>query len=86
MADKKRIGKQLGGGLPIQPTVGANLQPTVGANLQPTVGATPMGVAAQGQRFGMKHGSKSKSKSKSKGGRVGYSDGGQVRPDGGWTD
>ena len=60
MADKKRVGKQLGGGLPIQPTVGANLQPTVGANLQPTVGATPMGVAAQGQRFGMKHGSKRK--------------------------
>ena len=60
MADKKRVGKQLGGGLPIQPTVGANLQPTVGANLQPTVGATPMGVAAQGQRFGMKDGSKRK--------------------------
>ena len=50
MADKKRVSKQLGGGLPIQPTVGANLQPTVGA--------TPMGVAAQGQRFGMKDGSK----------------------------
>ena len=42
----KRVGKQLGGGLPIQPTVAAS----------------PMGVAAPGRRFGMKHGSKSKSK------------------------
>jgi len=73
-----RAGKQFGGGLPIQPTVGANLQPTVGANLQPTVGAnlqptvgaTPMGGAAPGRRFGMKHGSKSKS------GRVGLKKGG----------
>ena len=65
-----RVGKQFGGGLPIQPTVGANLQPTVGANLQPTVGATPMGGAAPGRRFGMKHGSKSKS------GRVGLKKGG----------
>jgi len=78
----KRVGKQFGGGLPIQSTVGANLQPTVGANPM----GVAAGVAAPGQRFGMKHGSKSKSKSKSKGGRVGYADGGQVRPDGGWTE
>ena len=42
----KRVGKQFGGGLPIQPPVAAS----------------PMGVAAPGRRFGMKHGSKSKSK------------------------
>ena len=41
----KRVGKQFGGGLPIQPAVAAS----------------PMGVAAPGRRFGMKHGSKSKS-------------------------
>ena len=35
-----RTGKQFGGGLPIQPTVAAN----------------PMGVAAPGRRFGVKHG------------------------------
>ena len=72
MADKKRVGKHLGGGLPIQPTVGANLQPTVGANLQPPVGANPMGVADPGRRFGMKHGSKSK------GGRTGLKHGGSA--------
>ena len=76
----KRVGKQFGGGLPTQPVVGANLP----------VGANPMGVAAgvgaPGRRFGMKHGSKKSREKKSTGGRVGYSDGGQVRPDGGWTD
>ena len=46
LAGGKRVGKQFGGGLPIQPAVAAN----------------PMGVAAPGRRFGMKHGSKSKSK------------------------
>ena len=59
-----RIGKQFGGGLPIQPTAGANLQPTVGAN--------PMGVADPNRRFGMKHGSKSK------GGRTGLKHGGSA--------
>jgi hypothetical protein len=67
-----RIGKQFGGGLPIQPTAGANLQPTVGANLQPPVGANPMGVADPSRRFGMKHGSKSK------GGRTGLKHGGSA--------
>ena len=77
---KKRVSKQFGGGLPTQPVVGANLP----------VGANPMGVAAgvgaPGRRFGMKHGSKKSREKKSTGGRVGYSDGGQVRPDGGWTE
>jgi hypothetical protein len=59
-----RTGKQFGGGLPIQPTAGANLQPTVGAN--------PMGVADPNRRFGMKHGSKSK------GGRTGLKHGGST--------
>ena len=44
LAGGKRVGKQLGGGLPIQPTVAAN----------------PMGVAAPVRRFGMKRGGKSK--------------------------
>ena len=44
LADGKRVGKQFGGGLPIQPTVAAN----------------PMGVAAPARRFGMKRGGKSK--------------------------
>ena len=44
LAGGKRVGKQFGGGLPIQPTVAAR----------------PMGVAAPVRRFGMKHGSKSK--------------------------
>ena len=51
LADGKRVGKQFGGGLPIQPTVAAS---PMGA------AAGPMGVAAPGRRFGMKHGSKSK--------------------------
>ena len=53
----KRVGKQFGGGLPIQSTVGANLQPTVGANPM-GVGANQMGVADPRRRLGMKHGSK----------------------------
>jgi hypothetical protein len=44
LAGGKRVGKQFGGGLPIQPAVAAN----------------PMGVAAPGRRFGMKRGGKSK--------------------------
>ena len=53
LAGGKRVGKQFGGGLPMQPTVAANPM---------GVAANPMGVAAPGRRFGMKHGSKSKSK------------------------
>ena len=53
LAGGKRVGKQFGGGLPIQPTVAANPM---------GVAANPMGVAAPGRRFGMKHGGKSKSK------------------------
>ena len=44
LAGGKRVGKQFGGGLPIQPAVAAN----------------PMGVAAPGRRFGMKRGGKGK--------------------------
>ena len=51
LADGKRVGKQFGGGLPIQPTVAANPM---------GVAASPMGVAAPGRRFGMKRGGKSK--------------------------
>jgi len=51
LAGGKRVGKQFGGGLPIQPTVAASPM---------GVAAGPMGVAAPGRRFGMKHGSKSK--------------------------
>ena len=40
LAGGKRVGKQFGGGLPVQPTVTAN----------------PMGVAAPVRRFGMKRG------------------------------
>ena len=40
LAGGKRVAKQFGGGLPIQPAVAAN----------------PMGVAAPGRRFGGKHG------------------------------
>ena len=40
LAGGKRVGKQFGGGLPIQPAVAAN----------------PMGVAAPVRRFGMKRG------------------------------
>ena len=52
LAGGKRVGKQFGGGLPIQPPVAASPM---------GVAANPMGVAAgSGRRFGMKHGSKSK--------------------------
>jgi len=44
LAGGKRVGKQLGGGLPIQPAVAAY----------------PMGVDAPGRRFCMKRGGKSK--------------------------
>ena len=47
LAGGKRVGKQFGGGLPIQPTVAASPM---------GVAASPMGVAAPGRRFGMKHG------------------------------
>ena len=53
LAGGKRVGKQFGGGLPIQPPVAASPM---------GVAANPMGVAAPGRRFGMKHGGKSKSK------------------------
>ena len=51
LAGGKRVGKQFGGGLPIQPTVAANPM---------GVAASPMGVAAPGRRFGMKHGKSTK--------------------------
>ena len=56
LAGGKRVGKQFGGGLPIQPPVAASPMGVAA----PAV--SPMGVAAPGRRFGMKHGSKSKSK------------------------
>ena len=51
LAGGKRVGKQFGGGLPIQPTVAASPM---------GVAASPTGVAARGRRFGMKRGGKSK--------------------------
>ena len=54
LAGGKRVGKQFGGGLPIQPAVAAR---PMGA-AAPV--ASPMGVAAPGRRFGMKRGGKSK--------------------------
>ena len=51
LADGKRVGKQFGGGLPIQPTVAASPM---------GVAASPMGVAAPGRRLGVKHGGRSK--------------------------
>ena len=51
LAGGKRVGKQFGGGLPIQPTVAASPM---------GVAASPMGVAAPGRRFGMKRGGKGK--------------------------
>ena len=56
LAGGKRVGKQFGGGLPVQPPVAASPMGVAA----PAV--SPMGVAAPGRRFGMKHGSKSKSK------------------------
>ena len=54
LAGGKRVGKQFGGGLPIQPTVAASPM-GVAAPV-----ASPMGVTAPGRRFGMKRGGKSK--------------------------
>ena len=54
LAGGKRVGKQFGGGLPIQPNVAAS---PMGA-AAPV--ASPMGVTAPGRRFGMKRGGKSK--------------------------
>ncbi len=50
LAGGKRVGKQFGGGLPIQPPVAASPMGVAA----PAV--SPMGVAAPGRRFGMKHG------------------------------
>jgi len=50
LADGKRVGKQFGGGLPIQPPVAASPMGVAA----PAV--SPMGVTAPGRRFGMKHG------------------------------
>ena len=51
LADGKRVGKQFGVGVPIQPTVAASPM---------GVAASPMGVAAPGRRLGVKHGGRSK--------------------------
>ena len=51
LAGGKRVCKQFGGGLPIQPTVAASPM---------GVAASPMGVAAPGRRLGVKHGGRSK--------------------------
>ena len=54
LAGGKRVGKQFGGGLPIQPPVAAS---PMGVAASPMgVAASPMGVAAPGRRFGMKRG------------------------------
>ena len=44
LAGGKRVGKQFGGGLPVQAPVAAS----------------PMGMTAPGRRFGMKHGKSAK--------------------------
>ena len=63
LAGGKRVGKQFGGGLPIQPPVAASPMGVAAPAANPMgVAANPMGVAAPGRRFGMKHGGKSKSK------------------------
>ena len=54
LAGGKRVGKQFGGGLPIQPPVAASPM-GVAAPV-----ASPMGVTAPGRRFGVKHGGRSK--------------------------
>ena len=54
LAGGKRVGKQFGGGLPIQPPVAASPMGVAA----PAV--SPMGVAAPGRRFGVKHGGRSK--------------------------
>ena len=50
LAGGKRVGKQFGGGLPVQPPVAASPM-GVAAPV-----ASPMGVTAPGRRFGMKRG------------------------------
>ena len=54
LAGGKRVGKQFGGGLPIQPPVAASPMGVAA----PAV--SPLGVAAPGRRFGVKHGGRSK--------------------------
>ena len=54
LAGGKRVGKQFGGGLPIQPPVAASPMGVAAP------AASPMGVAAPGRRFGVKHGGRSK--------------------------
>ena len=54
LAGGKRVGKQFGGGLPIQPPVAASPMGVAA----PAV--SPMGVAAPGRRFGVKRGGRSK--------------------------
>ena len=54
LAGGKRVGKQFGGGLPIQSPVAASPMGVAA----PAV--SPMGVAAPGRRFGVKHGGRSK--------------------------
>ena len=54
LAGGKRVGKQFGGGLPIQPTVAASPMGVAAP------AASPMGVTAPGRRFGVKHGGRSK--------------------------
>ena len=54
LAGGKRVGKQFGGGLPIQPPVAASPMGVAA----PAV--SPMGVAAPGRRLGVKHGGRSK--------------------------
>ena len=56
LAGGKRVGKQFGGGLPIQPPVAASPMGVAAP------AASPMGVATPGRRFGVKHGGRSKSK------------------------
>jgi len=54
LAGGKRVGKQFGGGLPIQPPVAASPMGVAAP------AASPMGVATPGRRFGVKHGGRSK--------------------------
>ena len=54
LAGGKRVGKQFGGGLPVQPNVAARPMGVAAP------AASPMGVAAPGRRFGVKHGGRSK--------------------------
>ena len=64
LAGGKRVGKQFGGGLPIQPTVAASPMGVAAPAARPmgvaAPAARPMGVVAPGRRFGVKHGGRSK--------------------------